>query len=75
MFFGLEDATVIWETPSSSIVSFGVASTADLTAFLGMSFWLYSIWMNSLLGLLRMFSGEELVTGWGEAVRQENFSL
>ena len=43
MFWGLEYATVIWETLSSSIVSFSVASTMDLTAFLVMSFLLYSM--------------------------------
>ena len=61
MFWGLEYATVIWEMPISSIVSCNVASTMDLTTFLGMTFLLYSMWMNSLLGLLRTFCGEELV--------------
>ena len=61
MFWGLEHATVIWEIPSSSIVSCNVASTMDLTAFLGMSFLRYSMWMSSLLGLPRMFCGGELV--------------
>ena len=61
IFFGLEYATVIWEMPSSSIVSCSVASTIDLTAFLGMSFLLYSMWMNSLLGLLEVFCGAGLV--------------
>ena len=68
IFLGLEYATVIWEMPSSSIVSRSVASTIDLTAFLGMSFLLYSMWMNSLLRLLRMFYGGELVAG---GVRQQ----
>ena len=63
MFLGLEYATVIWETPSSSMVTFSVASTMDLSAFLGMPFLLYSIWMISLLELLRMSSGGELVAG------------
>ena len=63
MFLGLEYATVIWETLSSSIVSFNVASTMDLTAFLGMSFLLCSMLMNSLLGLPRVFSGGQLKAG------------
>ena len=69
MFWGLEYATVIRDTLSSSIVTFSVASMMDLTVFLGMSSLLYSMWVNSLLGLLRMFSGGELVADgvkqWG----------
>ena len=60
-FSGLEYATVIWEMPSSSMVSCSVASTMDLIAFLEMSFLLSSMWINGLLGLLRMFCGGELV--------------
>ena len=74
MFLGLEYATVIWETPSLSIVSFSVASTMDLTAFFGMSFLLYSMWMNSLLGLEDVFR-RGAGGGRGEAVGQENLSL
>ena len=60
-FLCVEYATVIWEMPSSLMVSCNVASTIDLTVFLGMPFLLYSIWINSLLGLLRTFCGGELV--------------
>jgi len=79
MFLGLEYATVIWETLSSSIVSFNVASTMDLTAFLGMSFLLYSMWMNSLLELPKVFSGGALAEGgvkqWGRRSWLSNLLL
>ena len=79
MFLDLEYATVIWETPSSSILSFSVASTMDLTAFFGMLFLLYSMWMNSLLGLLRVFCRVELVAGgvkqWGGRICLSNLLL
>ena len=63
MLLGLEYATVMWETLSSSIMSFNVASKMDLTAFLGVSFLLYSMRMKSLLGLPRVFSGGDLAAG------------
>ena len=72
---GLEYATVIWEMPSSSIVSCSVVSTIDLTAFLGMSFLLYSMWINSLLGLLEAFCGGGASGVRGEAAWQEEVSL
>ena len=79
MFWGLEYATVIWETLSSSIVSFSVASAMDLTVFLSMSFLLHSMWMNSLLGLPRVFSGGEMVAGgvkqWGRRSFLSNLLL
>ena len=42
---------VVWEMPSSAKMLGRVAFTIDLTAFLGMSFLLYSMGMKSLLGL------------------------
>jgi len=75
MFLGLEHATVIWETPSSSIASFSVASTMDLTRFFGHVIVVVFHVDEQPVGAAQDVLWGGAGGGRGKAVRQEKFSL